>query len=245
MPEGPSMAYLRERCKPFVNQTITHAHGYAKIPINQYSGKKITGFKTHGKEFFILVDGAPTIRIHLMLFGNYLINDRKEGKNPTLSFEMQKGELNFYVSNIKTIDGDIDDYADPSIDVMNKKWDEKAAFEKVKDKPDALIADVLLDQAIFAGVGNKIKDEVLWQVKVQPESTVNKIPDRKLKEIIKSNPPFADMYFKWKHEPDMENPHLEIHYREQCPRDDTRIKPHKIGKAKRTAYFCPKCQKLY
>jgi formamidopyrimidine-DNA glycosylase len=40
---------------------------------------------------------------------------------------------------------------------MNDAFDEKHAKKKLKQIPDTLVCDALLDQKIFAGVGNIIK----------------------------------------------------------------------------------------
>ena len=67
---------------------------------------------------------------------------------------------------------------------MADEWDARAALAKVRTFPRAEIADVLLDQAIFAGVGNIIKNEVLFRTRVSPFARVRDISDRKLKAIV-------------------------------------------------------------
>lgn len=42
---------------------------------------------------------------------------------------------------------------------------EKKAKAKLKATPDELICDALLEQDIFAGVGNIIKNEILYRVR--------------------------------------------------------------------------------
>ena len=57
---------------------------------------------------------------------------------------------------------------------MSDEWDPRAAMKKVRTFPRAEIADVLLDQAIFAGVGNIIKNEVLFRTRVSPFAKVRR-----------------------------------------------------------------------
>ena len=54
----------------------------------------------------------------------------------------------------------------------------------MKRNPGLLACDVLLEQDIFADVGNIIKNEVLYRICVQPESLVNKLPEPKFKKLI-------------------------------------------------------------
>ena len=49
---------------------------------------------------------------------------------------------------------------DFATDVMSDSWDPAAALRRMRGFPREEIADVLLDQTIFAGVGNIIKNEV-------------------------------------------------------------------------------------
>ncbi len=69
----------------------------------------------------------------------------------------------------------MNDHYEWNIDVMNDSWDPKNAKEKLKKTPSVLICDTLLEQDIFAGVGNIIKNEILYRVKVHPESKNRKI----------------------------------------------------------------------
>lgn len=48
-----------------------------------------------------------------------------------------------------------------------------------------MVCDALLDQQIFSGVGNIIKNKVLFRIRVHPESVVTKLPPSKLNELVK------------------------------------------------------------
>jgi endonuclease-8 len=61
-----------------------------------------------------------------------------------------------------------------------------------------MICDVLLEQDIFAGVGNIIKNEVLYRVRVHPESLVGNIPPAKITSIIKEARQYSFDFLEWK-----------------------------------------------
>ena len=65
-------------------------------------------------------------------------------------------------------------------------------------QPDQLVCDALLDQNIFAGVGNIIKNEVLFRIKVHPENTIQSLPPRKLTEMINEARNYSFDFLKWK-----------------------------------------------
>ena len=63
-------------------------------------------------------------------------------------------------------------------------WDAAAAAWKLRAHPDMLVCDALLVQSIFAGVGNIIKNEVLFRIRLHPLSTIGALPARKLRELV-------------------------------------------------------------
>jgi len=168
MPEGPSIVILKEELQQFTGKKILSVAGNSKIGIERLKNKTVTAFKSWGKHSLICLDDF-TVRIHLLMFGTYRINERKESA-PRLSLVFENGELNFYTCSIKFLEGDINSHYDWSEDVMNEDWDPKAAKTKLKKTPEKLICDALLEQDIFSGVGNIIKNEVLYRVCIHPES---------------------------------------------------------------------------
>ena len=62
---------------------------------------------------------------------------------------------------------------------MNDKWSAAKAKKKLKEQPHTMICDALLDQHIFAGVGNIIKNEVCYRIKIHPESSIGALLPKK------------------------------------------------------------------
>jgi endonuclease-8 len=58
------------------------------------------------------------------------------------------------------------------------------ALKKLRAAPDMLVCDALLDQEIFSGVGNIIKNEVLFRIRVHPLSRVGALPAAKQRELV-------------------------------------------------------------
>lgn len=179
MPEGPSILLVREAVKKFEGKKILQVSGNTTtIDKELLLNKKVIAFKSWGKHLLICFSKF-SIRIHLMLFGSYSVDEKKE-KLVRLGLKFTKGELFLYTCSVRLIEEDLDTLYDWSADVMNDAWDEKAAKKKLKNIPEMMICDALLEQDIFAGVGNIIKNEILYRVKVHPESLVGKIPAAKL-----------------------------------------------------------------
>ncbi len=62
---------------------------------------------------------------------------------------------------------------------------DRAARHKLRAMPDTLVCDALLDQNVFAGVGNIIKNEVLFRIGVHPLSTIGGLPVAKLQAMVR------------------------------------------------------------
>lgn len=58
------------------------------------------------------------------------------------------------------------------------------ARRRLRARPDLLACDALLDQDVFAGLGNIIKNEVLFRIRVHPLSPVGALPAARLRELV-------------------------------------------------------------
>lgn len=244
MPEGPSIVILKEEVAPlFTGKKVTEVTGNSKqVDFDRIQGQKVTAFKSWGKHFLICFPKF-TVRVHFMLFGSYRINERKETA-PRLGLHFGKGELNFYTSSVKIIDEPLDELYDWSADVLNPAWDAKKALKKLEAMPDTLVCDALLDQTLFAGVGNIIKNEVLFRIHVHPLSKVGKLTAAKRKELVKEAENYSYDFLKWKKEFTLKK-HWLAHTKTVCPRDGERINKAYLGKTNRRTFYCTACQKLY
>ena len=242
MPEGPSIILLKESVQAFKGKKLIEISGNTKVDFTSLLTQKITDFKSFGKNFFVCFRNA-SIKIHFMLFGSYRVNDKKE-TNPRLSLRFEKGELNFYACSVKLIEGDLDRIYDWTADVMNENWDSAKARKKLKAIPKTLVCDALLDQTIFAGVGNIIKNEVLFRIKVHPKTKVGNLTSGKMIELIKEARQYSFDFLEWKRQYVLRK-HWLVHTRKICPRDGSRIVKEYLGKTNRRTFYCNSCQKRY
>lgn len=242
MPEGPSIVILREQVAAFSGKKVIAVSGNTKEDKDRALNKKVIAFRSWGKHFLICFSNF-TIRIHFMLFGSYRINEEREAA-PRLSLTFRNGKLNFYACSVKLIEEDLDDVYDWSEDIMSDAWDPRAARKKLKDRPDTLACDALLDQHIFSGSGNIIKNEVLFRIRVHPLSKIGALPSAKLTELIREVRKYSFEFLEWKKAFVLKK-HWLAHNRKMCPRDEIPFQKEHLGKTHRRTFYCKKCQKLY
>jgi len=243
MPEGPSILIARESLLPFIGKKIKSVAGNTKIDKHRLVNLKILDIRTWGKHLLICFDHF-TLKIHFMMFGTYLINERKSTPlRLSLRFN-KKEELNFYTCSVQFLDGDPDQLYDFSGDVLSDSWNPRKAGMKLKKIPESNVCDALLDQQIFAGVGNIIKNEVLFRIKVHPRSTVGGLPARIRQNLIRESRNYSLDFLHWKKAFTLKK-HWQIYTKKTCPRDHFPVKREHIGSTNRRTFFCNKCQIVY
>jgi endonuclease-8 len=243
MPEGPQIIFLKEQMEPFVGQPVLNAEGEAKnIPFAKINGQKVNAIMTFGKELFLCFPQC-TIRIHLMFFGKYAINSELN-RELRLRLTFETGEINFYACDCRLIPAPLNQLYDWTTDVMHPSFDAEKALAKMYRQPHRLICEALLDQGIFAGVGNGIKNEVLFRTHLHPESRVSEIPEVKLRNLIRGCVQLSAEYLQMLQEGTVAEL-WQVYRQKICLRDNIPLRKESIGKSGRSCYFCDKCQQLY
>lgn len=245
MPEGPSILILKELITPVLKgRKIIEAFGNAKIEMHLLAGKKINEIRCWGKQLLIYTSEG-VIRIHLLMFGSYSINENKKpARSLRLGLRVGNHVVYFYNCSVRLLPKSIDDLYDWAADVLSHKWDPLKARRKLKAIPTTLICDALLDQQIFAGVGNIIKNEVLYRIKLHPENLIEDITPSKLSSVIKEARNYSFDFLKWKKEFTLKK-HWLAHTKKTCLRCNLPIIKKYCGKTKRRTFFCSGCQVRY
>lgn len=245
MPEGPSIVLLREAAAQFAGRRVLSVAGNSKQPVGQLRNRVLRDVRSWGKHF-LLDFGGSWVRVHFGLFGSWRIDEDHDPRTPRLRLGFSKGQsLAVYACSVQLFEGAVHDHYDWSGDVMHPHWDARAARAKLRRQPEALVADALLDQEVFAGVGNIIKNEVLHRIRVAPESQVGALPARKLAQMVEQARAYSFDFLAWKRDFVLRK-HWQVHARKTCPRDGTRLSYAKhLGKRQRRAFWCEACQYLY
>ena len=242
MPEGPTIVILREQVAPFTGHRILRAEGNARIDMARLPGREVAAFRSWGKHF--LIDLGPfALRVHFLMFGSYTIDERKP-RAPRLSLGFETGEINLYSCAIREIEGDLDRVYDWRADVMSDAWDPRAAGRKLRAMPDAYVCDALLDQQVFAGVGNIIKNEVLFRIGVHPLTRVGALPVTKRRELIRQARQYSFEFLEWKRRFVLRQ-HWLAHNKGTCAKCGGKLTRAYLGETDRRTFFCERDQTLY
>ena len=242
MPEGPTIVILREQAAHFAGRRILRAEGNARIDMARLHGRRVAAFRSWGKHFLIDLGGFA-LRVHFLMFGSYTIDERKP-RAPRLSLGFDNGELNLYSCAIREIEGDLDAAYDWRADVMSDAWDPRAAGRKLRAMPDAYVCDALLDQQVFAGVGNIIKNEVLFRIGVHPLTRVGALPVAKRREMIRQARQYSFEFLEWKKQFVLRQ-HWLAHNKGTCAKCGGKLTRAYLGETDRRTFFCARDQVLH
>ncbi len=244
MPEGPSLIILKDALQPFIGKQIKAARGNASIDMDLFPRKKILDIRTWGKHLIISFNDF-SIRIHFLMFGTYSFDEQtKPDRSLRLALQSGKRSVYFYTCSVKMLEKDPDQLYDWESDVMSEHWSASKARKKLKKMMGSMVCDVLLDQEVFSGVGNIIKNEVLYRIHVHPESRISKIPSRKLTALIREARNYCFDFLKWKKDFVLKKNWL-VHTKKICATCNGAIKKKYCGVTDRRSFFCPNCQFLY
>ena len=244
MPEGPSIIILKELILPFKGKKILSATGNAKIDMSRLRNKKVVDIRSWGKQLFFVMNGF-NVRVHFLLFGTYSINEQvKPDKSLRLCMKFSNGTLYLYTCSVRIPEEELDSLYDWTADVMSEAWDPAKAKRKLKENPQMMVCDALLDQQIFSGVGNIIKNEVLYRIRLHPETRIKNIPLRKLTELITEARNYSFDFLKWKKEFVLKK-HWLAHTKKICKRCDLPLIKKYCGKTNRRTFYCDNCQVKY
>ena len=247
--EGPSLYLAANQLKPFRGKTVLSVSGNTKIEKERILKKRVKNIFSWGKHLIIQFDEFA-LRTHFLLFGAFeaeindatLTGDYKRSYIPRLQLDFENGNIKLFNCSVKFLETkNAKATYDFAVDIMSPKWDPDKAFDSISSKPGAEIADILLDQEIFAGVGNIIKNEVLWRVRIHPETQVKDMTSSELKKLIAETKSFSLLFYKWR-KVFLLRKHLDIYQKSICPRCGSKVKREKTGKRNRISHFCPACQ---
>lgn len=244
MPEGPSILLMKENLQQFAGKKVVQASGNTVTDISMLEDKTLLEIRTFGKQTYLIFDEI-SVRIHLLMFGSYSVDEQtKPDKSLRLALLFKTGSMYFYTCSVKLVDPEFLSAIDWEADILSDDWNSKKAEKKLKAKTETMVCDALMDQDIFSGVGNIIKNEVLFRIGIQPESVLGKLPPKKLKELITEARKYSFDFLEWKREFVLKK-HWQVYGKKTCPICGHKLVKKNTGLGKRNSFYCEIDQQLY
>jgi endonuclease VIII len=248
--EGPSLLLAKEQLRPFKGQRVLEVAGNTTIEKERLQGLVVKVIFTWGKH---LVFQFPqfALKVHFLMFGTFeadvegvtVTGDYKRPREPRLALRLGNGDIRLFSCSVKIMEErNLKRSYDFSVDVLHRLWDPEKAMLALRRNLDEEIADVLLDQQIFSGVGNIIKNEILALAGVRPATLVRHLPVKKRRELVELARSFSRQFYRWR-KVFMLRKNLRIHRKHKCPVCREKLQRAKTGKRERWSYWCEGCQR--
>jgi endonuclease VIII len=247
--EGPSLFLAKEQLTPFKKKTVISVSGNTRIDKSRFEGRVVKDIFSWGKHLLFQFDGFA-LKVHFLMFGTFsacvegtsITGDYKKARVPRLVLAFENGQIEMYSCSVKIIEhARVKTTYDYAADIMSPTWDSALAYGKMKRCLGEEIGDVLLDQNIFGGVGNIIKNEILSLARIRATETVRDLSLQQRKKLIALARSFSRQFYKWRKKFVLRR-NLKIHGKGLCPHCGGKVTHEKTGKRHRWSHFCPICQ---
>jgi endonuclease-8 len=247
--EGPSLHLAAEQLHPFVRQRIQTVSGNSRIGIERLRRQRVVDIFAWGKHLVFQFD-VFAIRVHFLLWGTFaaivdgrsVTGDYRRSGPPRLRMTFRDGEITMWSASIRFIESACAhaNY-DFTADVLSPTWSARKALARMRRFPEAQISDVLLDQSVFAGVGNIIKNEVLFRTGTSPFATVAELSPQTRRAIVQQARSFSFRFLELRRQFALRK-NLEIYGRCTCPRCGRQVTRRVHGQRQRRSFYCTSCQ---
>jgi endonuclease-8 len=251
MPEGDSIHLIARQLAPLVGQVIERATTQGLV--RDLAGRTISAVTVHGKHLLVDLDDGHQLRVHLGMNGRFRMYARAEGE--AIVARTSPGNASLVLATAtqlvvwrtaRTIE--ITARRAPSRglavaalgpDVLAADFDPAVAAASATGHPTRLIADVLLDQRVAAGIGNIWKTESLFACQIDPRTPVAALSVEQLSRL------YAAAAGQMRASVDRGRPGAYGAYSrtgQPCPRCDSPISAYQLGDPPRWTWSCPACQ---
>ncbi|MBO0863746.1 MAG: Fpg/Nei family DNA glycosylase [Mycobacterium sp.] len=258
MPELPDVeGFRRELARTLPGRRIRHVDVHdAGVVRNtapkslsaKLSGHRFDAPRRHGKWLILPTDG-PTLLIHSGMTGHpyYAAKDTAAENYERLVVSLDRGELRY--ADLRKLRGVwLAAGADEVADVMGEQGPDALnidlrTFREVLSGRRGGLKATLLDQAVIAGLGNLLTDEICWQAKLHPARKVADLDADEVKRLHATMKRVLRTAVRHGRVPDL--PRWLTGVRDgpdpSCPRCGARLAAGRAGG--RSSLWCPRCQR--
>lgn len=239
--EGPSVRLIAQQLQKFCGHRITRISGNAHFEKAPFEGQIIKTIYAFGKRLIIQTTDYALVT-HFLMYGSYRIDETRNGMEPRLALKTDDNALYFYSCSTKAYqEPNLQEKLNFTTDILSPAWNIAGTIALIQKHPNATIDDILLDQDIFSGVGNIIKNETLYLSRVKPTRKIKDLSLKKLRDISCNARLYSLQFLEQRKDFELRK-HWTVYHKKDCPLGH-RITRKKTGKRDRWSFFCRRCQK--
>jgi endonuclease-8 len=238
--EGPSLVIAKEDLSRFLKKEVTRSSGTLTKLAKNLRHKRLQKIQTWGKLLWLQFPGT-LVRVHFLMFGSYRIINPREHRHAKLQLEFGKDKVYFYSCSVKQAEPSELKGLDKTADLHGKSWDGRRAKAKLRKKAEEEVCDLLMDQTIFAGLGNIMKNEILFRCRIHPESRFADLGAKAQAGLARDCRAYSKQFYAWKKKNVLKR-NWQIMRKKKCPACQGPVTKRPTGKLARLSHFCRRCQ---
>jgi endonuclease-8 len=261
MPEGDTIHKIANWLAPrLTDRVVIDVQMADESAARTCRGRRVDDVRALGKHLFIEFEHDRALRSHLGMYGSWhFYSPGAEWQKPRsqASLVVETDDTIYVCFNAK----EVELVKSPSVrerivdtrlgpDLIGEDVDADYLVRRARDllEPDALVADVLLDQRVACGIGNVYKSEVLFIERLLPHTPLGEVRDELLvrcfqtaAELLRRNLGGGRRVTRFE---DDDAGRLWAYGRTglPCLRCDDRIAGKRLGRHHRGTFWCPACQ---
>jgi formamidopyrimidine-DNA glycosylase len=212
-------------------------------------GRRFESTRRHGKHLFVELGDGEWLLLHFGMTGS-LKYYKDADEEPTHARVLISFGNGYHLAfDDQRMFGKVDLIEDPDGYVEKQQLGldpldvDFTAFRQRLEGRRGEIKATLMNQRVFAGIGNIYSDEILFQVRLHPRTTVGRLDEGALHDLHEQTGRVLRVAIERGTSPGgLPESFLLTHRQEgaDCPRNNGKIQKTKA--AGRTAYYCPTCQ---
>jgi endonuclease VIII len=253
VPEGDTLVRTAEGLRPYLlGRTVTAASARAPGPkVDRLVGAAVSAVEAAGKNLLIRFDNGLEVRTHLRMQGSwhrYRPGERwrRPPGRARLVIEVPGSVAVCFDAPVVELLEQRAEGLHPVLgrlgpDLLRDHVDTGEILRRLRDpgREDLPVAVALLDQGVLAGIGNEVKNEVLWQARVSPWKAVHDLDDAALVRLVG----LAREVLRQGAGTGRRPRHVYRRAARPCPRCGTMIRVEHQGRdLPRLTFWCPTCQ---
>lgn len=252
MAEGPLVHhYARQLADVLEGEAVKVEFGIKRLAGEgaSFTGSTLERVDPHGKQFRIRFSDGRLILVHLLMWGSWGIY------TPGEEWEKPRDRARLV---LRTADHEVVAFSGPVIQLMgseelaDSKWgglgpdplrddfSREEVNRRMDRHPNRDVGAVLLDQRVLSGVGNILRNEILFRASVHPTRKVCELADQEREQVLDWT---EELMRRWLEEMGGKQSWTRVYRRsgKACPRCGATIEYFR--NAGRRAYACPECQR--
>lgn len=264
MPEGDSIHKLAATLRPhLVGQRLESGRLREHGEVGRLAGATVSSVEAVGKHLLVALDFGWTLRVHLGLHGSVRRYPRSNRRPSTRAHAvLTTAQFDIVCTKVRQVEFFPTRFtkSHPALsrlgpDLVADTLDTEEIVKRARQRPNAELAEMLLDQTVAAGVGNVYRSEALFVSGLYPFLTVASVDDSTLAELyrwastalranVRSGPRRVISVETRPWRPVPGEPLLWVYRRqgEPCLKCGAKIQSRRHGKQSRVTYWCPRCQ---